>query len=140
MCSPGIFGQSVSPPSDRAVGLQAQTPGPGYILLHQTGLQGHEVSPSWPQGRTTPPFRPQNTDVPHPQTPGWHNDPLRQGPQPHQSPPEGSPSLLEAGPASLPHVDLEATLIQDVAVLGSEVGLVSMWSGVGWSYGVDGDG
>ena len=140
VCSPGVFGQSVSPPSDRAVGLQAWTPGRGYILLHQKWLQGQEVSPSWPQGRTTPPFRPQDTDVSHPQTPEQHNNPLRQGPQPHQSPLEGSPSLLDAGHVSLPHVDLEATLIQDVAVLGSEVELVSTWSGLGCSFGVGGDG
>ena len=140
VCSPRVFGQSVSPPSDRAVGLQAWTPGRGFFLLHQKSLQGQEVSPSWPQGRTTPPFRPQDTDVSHPQTPGRHNDPLRQGPQPHQSPLEGSPSLLDAGQASLPHVDLEATLIQDVAVLGSEVELVSTWSGLGCSFGVGGDG
>lgn len=90
--SPGSLVR-VSPPSDRAVGLQAWTPGPGYSLLHQTGLQGHEVSPSWPQGRTTPPFRPQDTDVSHPQTPGRHNDPLRQGPSLTRA-------LLKAAPLS----------------------------------------
>lgn len=59
---------------------------------------------------------------------GLHPVPLRRGdraPQPHQSPAEGGLFLLEVRLASLPHIDHEAPLVQDVAVLGARVGLVS---------------
>lgn len=102
VCFPGSLVR-VSPPSDRAVGLRLGPRDRVIVFSIRQGSKGLRICiPPGPRARTTPPFRPQDADVSILRPQGGTTGPSETGPQPHQSPPKGSPSILEAGQASLP--------------------------------------